>query len=674
MLGTPILGRIGAVSEQKFSTVPTNGDVNPYGVAVVPTGFAPGGVLQPGDTLVSNFNNAANLQGTGTTIDRITPSGQMSVFFQSSAAQSGLDGALAVLKSGYVIVGSLPTTDGTSNTVQAGSLLVLDKNGNLVTTITDNQLLDGPWGLAVADQGSQAKLFVSNVLNGTVVRVNLSIPPGGTPTVVSETLIGSGYAHRLDPAALVVGPSGLAYAPNSDTLYVASSNDNAIYAISQAGNGPGGTGTGRLVYHDPVHLHGPLGLVLTPNGDLITANSDAQNADVNQPSELVEFTTTGRFVGQFSLDATNGGAFGLRLYQSGGQFRLAAVDDNASTLDVWSFRQGLNTLFIPRIAASTPQTFSTSLAPASDTNPYGVAVVPASFPAGGVLQAGDTLVANYNNSAGQQGLGTTIVRISPSGQSSVFFTSTTTTGLDGALAVLKSGFVIVGSLPTTDGTSNTVQPGSLLVLDKNGNLVTTISNAMIDGPWGLAVNDQGQTAQLFVSNVLNGTVIRINMSFQGGQPTVVSTTVIANGYAHRFDPAALVVGPSGLAYSVQTDTLYVASSNDNQVFAIGHAGLRTTAANKGTLIYNDPVHLHGPLDLVIAPNGNLITADSDAQNVDPNQPSELVEFTATGRFVGQFSLDANNGGAFGLSVTVSGGKIHVAAVDDNTNSLRIWTL
>ena len=42
------------------STVPANGDQNPYGVAFVPPGFPAGGPLNPGDILVSNFNNAGS--------------------------------------------------------------------------------------------------------------------------------------------------------------------------------------------------------------------------------------------------------------------------------------------------------------------------------------------------------------------------------------------------------------------------------------------------------------------------------------------------------------------------------------------------------------------------------------------------------------------------------------
>jgi len=44
----------------------------------------------------------------------------------------------------------------------------------------------------------------------------------------------------------------------------------------------------------------------------------------------------------------------------------------------------------------------------------------------------------------------------------------------------------------------------------------------------------------------------------------------------------------------------------------------------------------GPLDLARSPNGHLPVANSDGRNADPNQPSELVEFTAGGEFLSQF--------------------------------------
>ena len=93
------------------STVPENGDVNPYGVAIVPAGFPSGGTIAPGDVLVSNFNNSDNLQGTGTTIIKLTPNGlvspagQATEFFKGSFP--GLTTALGVLKRGFVVVGSV---------------------------------------------------------------------------------------------------------------------------------------------------------------------------------------------------------------------------------------------------------------------------------------------------------------------------------------------------------------------------------------------------------------------------------------------------------------------------------------------------------------------------------------------------------------------------------------
>src|SRR5262249_55749350 len=65
------------------STVPANGDVNPYGVAVVPVTT---GVLVANNILVSNFNNFHNLQGTGTTIVQVSPSGSVTLFSTIDAA------------------------------------------------------------------------------------------------------------------------------------------------------------------------------------------------------------------------------------------------------------------------------------------------------------------------------------------------------------------------------------------------------------------------------------------------------------------------------------------------------------------------------------------------------------------------------------------------------------
>jgi DNA-binding beta-propeller fold protein YncE len=195
-----------------------------------------------------------------------------------------------------------------------------------------------------------------------VTRLDLSIPAGGAPVVAGETQIASGYAWRPDPDALVVGPTGLAYDPTSGTLYVASTEDNAIYAIANAGTATSDQGMGQVVVQDNTHLHGPLGLILAPNGDLIVSNGDAINGDTNQPNELDEFTTAGQFVGQFQVDNGNsGGAFGIALSTDNGEVRFAAVDDDTNSLDLWTFQQQQGPI-APRGSGKEPGNQSPALA------------------------------------------------------------------------------------------------------------------------------------------------------------------------------------------------------------------------------------------------------------------------------------------------------------------------
>jgi uncharacterized protein (TIGR03118 family) len=337
---TPIVPNLGNFPEQTVSTVASNGDLNPYGVAFVPQDYQGGGKLAPGDILVSNFNASSNVQATGSTVVEITPEGQQSTFFQGPTGL-GLTTALGILPQGFVLVGSTPaaTINGV-NTVSNGGLLILDSNGNKVMELSDSALLQGPWDLTIHNvDATHAQVFVSNVLSGTVTRIDLTIPKGGTPEVDSETQIASGYSHRTDPNALVVGPTGLAFDAKTDTLYVASTGDNAIYAVKNAAVTNSDRGKGQSVIQDPQHLHGPLALIWAPNGDLIASNGDAVNADPKQSNELVEYTKYGQFVGQFQLDSgAPGAAFGLAVQKVGDRVRFAAVDDNTNKVEVWTFQ------------------------------------------------------------------------------------------------------------------------------------------------------------------------------------------------------------------------------------------------------------------------------------------------------------------------------------------------
>jgi DNA-binding beta-propeller fold protein YncE len=320
------------------STVPSNGDVNPYGIAFVPAGFPSGGILRAGDVIVANFNNSGNLQGTGTTIVRVNANADPSLFFED-ASKPGFSTALGVLSRGFVLVGNVPSTDGsgvcTQQNVGKGGVLVIDRHGKLVKVLESKRFLDGPWDLTVDDEGAHAQVFVSSVLSGTVTRLDLRVDEDDV-TVESATQIASGYVHRCDSGAFVVGPTGLALDRDHEVLYVAAAGDNAIFAIDDATDTRVDRGRGRVVVNDQTHLHGPLGLVRALNGDLVSAQGDAVNPDPNHPSEIVEFTARGRFVAEFSIDSAPGSAFGLALQESGDAFRFAAVDDGLNVLDIWN--------------------------------------------------------------------------------------------------------------------------------------------------------------------------------------------------------------------------------------------------------------------------------------------------------------------------------------------------
>jgi DNA-binding beta-propeller fold protein YncE len=333
------------------STVPGNGDVNPYGIFRIPRTV---GNLKRGNILVSNFNNSSNLQGTGTTLVEIAPNGTFSQFAQIDPTTLpgpcpggvGLTTALVVLRSGWVIVGSLPTTDGTSATAQAGCLIVLDSHGNVVETITD-PLINGPWDMSVFDAGGgddnqsrESTLFVTNVLNGTVarngnllndgtvVRIRLHASSVYAPTVDSLTVIGSGFSERTDPAALVIGPTGVALSKNGRTLYVADTLNNRIAAIDNPLDRSSSGGTGATLTSGGT-LNFPLGLTLAVNGDVLTVNGG--------DGYLVKTDRHGNQIFTALLDNTGspagaGALFGLIDVAGQG---IYYVDDASNTLNLF---------------------------------------------------------------------------------------------------------------------------------------------------------------------------------------------------------------------------------------------------------------------------------------------------------------------------------------------------
>ena len=323
------------------STVPGNGDVNPYGVAVVGRSQ---GVLHRGNVLISNFNNKNNLQGTGTTIVQVSPGGSVSTFARVSAKHLpgacpggiGLTTALSILHGGWVVVGSLPTTNGMAATAKAGCLLVLDRWGHVRETLSGYGI-NGPWDMTAISNHHFAQLFVTNVLNGTVaangtvvnkgtvLRLTLALYRHHAPHLVATTTIGSGFGQRTDPAALVVGPTGVGLNSHG-TLFVADSLGNRITAIPGAPFRNNSAGTGFPVTSGGA-LSTPLGLTVAPNGNILTVNGG--------DGRLVETTPAGMQIAHRFLDKSGspkgaGALFGLAVapYASG----LYYVDDAVNTL------------------------------------------------------------------------------------------------------------------------------------------------------------------------------------------------------------------------------------------------------------------------------------------------------------------------------------------------------
>jgi hypothetical protein len=324
------------------STVPHNGDVNPYGVAVVRRSL---GHLVQGNVLISNFNNSKNLQGTGTTIVQITPGGHRTVFAHitksnlpgSCPGGVGLTTALDILPGGWVVVGSLPTKNGMAATAKAGCLIVVNRWGQPVETLSGHGI-NGPWDMAAASYGGFAALFVTNVLNGTVaasphvvhratvLRLVLKLQGSNPPLLVRRTVIGSGFPARTDPAALVIGPTGVALNSHG-TLFVANSLRNRITKIPNAVFRRHSAGTG-IVVTSGGSLNTPLGMILAPNGDVLTVNGG--------DGLIVETTPAGMQIAHRFLDKTPppplgaGALFGLALkpHNAG----IYYVDDAVNTL------------------------------------------------------------------------------------------------------------------------------------------------------------------------------------------------------------------------------------------------------------------------------------------------------------------------------------------------------
>ncbi|MCU1489656.1 MAG: repeat-containing protein [Acidimicrobiaceae bacterium] len=345
--GSPFLASLGK-PRQVASTVPANGDVNPYGIAVVPKTV---GKLIKGDALVSNFNDKANVQGTGKTIVEVSPTGVRSTFAtigpmpasKACPGGIGLTTALSILPGGWVVVGSLPAGAGGALPLAnpAGCLLVLNSSGPVAETWT-NQNINGPWDMTEAATSSGVDLFVSNVLSrpkgttttptsgnlSTIVRIAVSLTPGQLPRMTGLTVIGTGFLSKANKAAFVQGPTGIALGGNG-TLYVAGTVRNHISEIPNATTRTTAVADGAITLSSGGWLNGPLGMTIAPNGDVVVVNANDGNA--------VEISPQGHQVAKKTLVPNGSGdLFGATVAQGGKELLFVNDAATANALDIAS--------------------------------------------------------------------------------------------------------------------------------------------------------------------------------------------------------------------------------------------------------------------------------------------------------------------------------------------------
>jgi len=319
------------------STVdPFSGDQNPYGLVYVKSKPFGKSVLKQGDLVACNFNDQANVQGNGTTLEYMTSTPGSSP--KRLVASTQLKGCASL------VINSFGETfaEGSGAKTASG----VNASGKIVQTLKGSLLVE-PWGSAYVPSATGYPpgdgLWVADASTGKIVRINLGT--GGKPTY---TAVISGFAVNKGKPGSVLGPSGLQYNPKTDTLFVADGANNTVVAIAHAYNdifaassivvgSNGKTFTGpkakdaRLVYSGSP-LNGPISSTLLPNGNLVLGNT----LDPSGKNLLIEIATDGMLLATKNVDTgAQGALFGIA--SSGSSDATTKVyfnDDNANNVQV----------------------------------------------------------------------------------------------------------------------------------------------------------------------------------------------------------------------------------------------------------------------------------------------------------------------------------------------------
>jgi hypothetical protein len=268
---------------------PTNGDQNPYGIGVAPIAS---GALAAGDIVVCNFNDAANVQGTGTTVIALHPVPGSSPRHLSGASSLLGCGALAIDHRDFIAVAANLANDDP----------FVSPTGAIVRTFKEFPWR-APWGEVFDGHSS---LYVSNSDIGSIVRLTAGFSGFGFTTIAT------GFSVNNGVPGTVLAPSGLSYDARRDILYIVDGNVNQIDAISHVSRIPAGgvrvCGTGfcgpdasfaRILFQG-TPLNAPLGATVLTNGNLIVGDTG--------DNLIFEITPNGELIGMYNADHGASGA------------------------------------------------------------------------------------------------------------------------------------------------------------------------------------------------------------------------------------------------------------------------------------------------------------------------------------------------------------------------------
>jgi hypothetical protein len=326
--GGPILSQLSTTTTIGSTTDAVGQGLNPYGLAIAQTSS---GLLEQGDLIVCNFNDAANVQGTGTTLVALHPNQNASPILVANSAELLGCSAVAALPDGNIVAAAS----------QANALQLVSPSG-AISTPYSAYTFDNPWGVTYADAPNGPALYVSNSTKGTIDRISLST---GSDSPTGFTEIVTGFSASGVPGS-VLAPSGLTYDDSIDTLYVVDTTTNSIVALSNvSGIGQdgvtvtvsgtndsfsGASASSAKVIASGSPLNGPISAALLPSGNLIVGNT----LDPNGTNLLLEVSPTQGVLATRNVDTGNSGAiFGIAIgYDNYGNPVIFFNDDNTNSV------------------------------------------------------------------------------------------------------------------------------------------------------------------------------------------------------------------------------------------------------------------------------------------------------------------------------------------------------